>query len=409
MLYMNNDNMPKVSFIVPIYNVEKYLHSCISSIMNQSLKDIEIICINDKTSDKSMKKIECYLKDERIRVINNKQNLGLSESRNIGLKAARGKYVWFVDSDDRLSCDNAVETLYNIAEKNDTDIIQFNPEWKFETEELKRKYIIKNRSGEKKYIEVLYGREMLRRQLLYNDWYSMVQFLFFKREFLLSQNLCFPNVIHEDIYFSIAAMIYADRVYYCDKKLYIYFRRKKSITTSNNNYIYRGLCLMSVVMMLIEELKTFDCQDETVKLLEKYLFERCDEAILLYLRGLKNQEPIKYTDCSQKVLMSILLNNRYPYIANNINSEVCKKICSAENLVVYGAGRVSKSVRRFLFDLGVKKYIVAVTHSQDRTRELKSIEEKKNTLVLISVMKDKQQEMIEYARKLGFKDFVIIV
>lgn len=103
--------MCKVSIIVPIYNVEKYLDRCISSLINQTFEDIEIIALNNGSTDKSLDILNYYAyKDKRIRVINNK-NIGVSESRNIGIKNANGKYIVFVDSDDWIDKD-MIEILY---------------------------------------------------------------------------------------------------------------------------------------------------------------------------------------------------------------------------------------------------------------------------------------------------------
>ena len=113
--------MPKVSVIVPVYNVEKFLPRCLDSIINQTLKDIEIICINDGSPDNSLQILEDYAKkDSRIRIIN-QENSGPSVSRNKGILMAQGEYIGFVDSDDWLDVD-FYEKLYAAAQKYDADI-----------------------------------------------------------------------------------------------------------------------------------------------------------------------------------------------------------------------------------------------------------------------------------------------
>ena len=92
--------MPKVSVIIPVYNVEKYLKQCLDSVVNQTLKDIEIICVNDGSTDNSLEILEEYAqKDNRIIIIS-QENQGQSVARNIALEKATGEYVGFVDSDD---------------------------------------------------------------------------------------------------------------------------------------------------------------------------------------------------------------------------------------------------------------------------------------------------------------------
>jgi len=113
--------MQKISIIVPIYNVEKYLRKCLDSIINQTYKNIEIILINDGSPDNSLNICKEYqAKDERIIIID-KQNGGLSDARNAGLDTMTGEYVTFIDSDDWITEDYC-ETLYNNLKKYDADI-----------------------------------------------------------------------------------------------------------------------------------------------------------------------------------------------------------------------------------------------------------------------------------------------
>lgn len=113
--------MPKVSVIVPIYNVEKYLARCLESLINQTLEDIEIICVNDGSTDNSADILAKFAeKDERIKIIT-QVNSGLSEARNAGISASTGKFIAFLDSDDFVDLD-FYEALYNSAIKNNCDI-----------------------------------------------------------------------------------------------------------------------------------------------------------------------------------------------------------------------------------------------------------------------------------------------
>ncbi|MEI0620552.1 glycosyltransferase family 2 protein [Brachyspira pilosicoli] len=115
--------MIKVSVIVPVYNVEDYLIECLTSIINQTLKEIEIICIDDCSTDSSYNILEEYAKkDDRIRIIPHKENKGLGPARNTGIKEAKGEYISFIDSDDYISKDY-LENLYNTAKKYNTDVV----------------------------------------------------------------------------------------------------------------------------------------------------------------------------------------------------------------------------------------------------------------------------------------------
>lgn len=118
--------MPKISVCVPVYNVEQYIGRCIESIQHQTLKDIEIIIVNDCTPDNSMQIVENYaIQDSRIKVINHESNKGLMWARRTGYMAAVGDYITFCDSDDTL-VENAVELLYNKAMETNADIVSGN-------------------------------------------------------------------------------------------------------------------------------------------------------------------------------------------------------------------------------------------------------------------------------------------
>ena len=113
--------MPKVSIIVPVYNTSEYLEKCLNSLIKQTLTDIEIICVNDGSTDKSLEILENYARnDQRIKIVT-QENSGLSATRNNGIKIAQGEYIGFVDSDDYVDLD-FYEKLYNTAIKYNSDL-----------------------------------------------------------------------------------------------------------------------------------------------------------------------------------------------------------------------------------------------------------------------------------------------
>ena len=114
--------MSKISIVIPMYNVEKYIDDCLTSIINQTFKDIEIICIDDGSSDKTLDIANKYKKNDKRISIYKQQHAGVSIARNKGLDKATGKYILFFDSDDILDL-NALEDLYNILEKEKLDTL----------------------------------------------------------------------------------------------------------------------------------------------------------------------------------------------------------------------------------------------------------------------------------------------
>ena len=117
--------MPKISVLIPIYNVDKYLEECLESIINQTEKNIEIICVEDGSTDNSSLILEQYQNsDNRIKIIWHDKNQGLCKSRKDAVICACGEYIMFVDSDDYLD-KNACEELYNAITNKKVDVLQF--------------------------------------------------------------------------------------------------------------------------------------------------------------------------------------------------------------------------------------------------------------------------------------------
>ncbi|MDR0232185.1 MAG: glycosyltransferase [Dysgonamonadaceae bacterium] len=202
-----------VSVIVPIYNGEKHLLECIDSIINQTHNNIEIILVNDGSSDNSGKIADEYAqKDDRIKVIH-QQNSGVSTTRNSGIDASTGDYICFSDADDYLEIDY-VEYLLNIAVQADADISL--------TTEMYMTYVAKNQTKEDK-IEI-YSPEEATAEILYCKVPIGVYCKMFRRDFLNANKIRFiPEIyIGEGFNFNTAAFQRANKVVFGHKKVYFY-------------------------------------------------------------------------------------------------------------------------------------------------------------------------------------------
>ncbi|MDD4372210.1 MAG: glycosyltransferase family 2 protein [Anaerostipes sp.] len=134
------EELIKVSIIVPVYNGEKYLRECIDSILTQSLKEMEVVIVNDGSQDNSLEICKSYVGDDRIKIINQK-NLGTSIARKNGIKAAQGKYCMFSDQDDFFCKKDAFEKLYDEMEKKQLSILQYSYYSKFKFIKIHRKHL----------------------------------------------------------------------------------------------------------------------------------------------------------------------------------------------------------------------------------------------------------------------------
>lgn len=244
----------KVSVIVPVYNTEKYLEECLDSIVNQTLEDIEIICINDGSTDDSINILENYAKkDNRIKIFS-QQNSGLSVSRNNGLELANGKYVYFIDSDDYIEL-TALEELYSIAEEKDLDMIIFKlinfndgSDEKFTTEDYEMRPLCH-----------LDGKVFNYKDIGDGALIFMVSApgKFFKRS--LIKNIRFPeDLIFEDNLFFAEAMLEAERVSFLDKHLYNRRIRESSITTTNTIKFADSITMVNLVIDLAKKYNVYE-------------------------------------------------------------------------------------------------------------------------------------------------------
>lgn len=201
--------MPKVSVIVPIYNVGKYLRQALDSLVNQTLDDIEIVCIEDCSTDNSREiLLEYAAKDDRIALILHEKNLGLGIARNNGIKAAKAPYIMFLDSDDWLELD-ACEKAYNQISKNDDDVVFFNSN----TCDVDGNLIHPDKKL-KPYKDYLDGTSFNLRSIKTNFVIRKIAVWtkIYRKDFLFERNLFFPETVRgEDIIFTIRVLIEAER------------------------------------------------------------------------------------------------------------------------------------------------------------------------------------------------------
>lgn len=210
--------MAEVSIIVPVYNVEKYLSFCLDSLVNQTFKDIEIICVNDGSTDNSTEVLEHYAGfDKRIKIIN-KENGGLSSARNAGLDAATGKYIAFVDSDDFVS-HFLVERAYNFVQKKNADFAAFGFD-----------YVVGNslklyESGFS-FPKSLVGKCVYETDLnenFYTKIHPTAWCKFYSAKLIQNNNLRFcEDIIFEDLPFAAEVYLSANRMVYTNLPLYYY-------------------------------------------------------------------------------------------------------------------------------------------------------------------------------------------
>lgn len=244
----------KMSIIIPVYNVSKYLVRCLDSVINQTLKEIEIICIDDGSTDGCKEILEQYAqKDKRIICIEQK-NQGQGSARNNGLKIAKGKYIQFLDSDDfyePMCC----EKMYNLMEKEQVDVACFEPKVIYEAYSFRKKedatYFSLKYAGLKKITP-----EMAR-LIDVNCWNKT-----FKKDFLEKNKITFPERLHfEDVAFFWFWITKVDIVYFFKEQLINYVRHQNSfvgnIFDKKTANVFDAIKVNDIIFSYLENNKLF--------------------------------------------------------------------------------------------------------------------------------------------------------
>ncbi|DAA80899.1 MAG TPA: hypothetical protein DCS44_03575 [Cyanobacteria bacterium UBA10660] len=215
--------MTKLSIIVPVYNVEKYLPKCLESLIKQTLKDIEIICVNDGSMDNSLAILKEFAsKDSRIRIIDN-QHQGVAKTRNTGIEQSTGEYIGFVDSDDYIDID-FFEKLYNSATKSNSDIAIASI--------LKHKnfFNIYNAKYTKEETAITIQDKIKlcedKKHFFFYAWNKI-----YHSGFIKENNIKFSEgQIYEDVMFAIKALYYSNKIISVYGTKYHYIEHKNSLT-----------------------------------------------------------------------------------------------------------------------------------------------------------------------------------
>ena len=226
---------PKVSVIIPVYNVEQYLEETLESVLAQTLKEIEIVCIDDGSTDGSAAILERYvLLDQRIRSFH-QCNSGLSAARNRGMNEACGEYVYFLDSDDHIEW-NALELLYAEAATGDLDVVYFAGDAFFDSPEMETQHAAYRTyyrtQGE--YADITEGRRLFVDLVSNKDYRPSACLQFIRREYLHEIGLTFcDGIVHEDNLFTLQCIMQARRVKQLGVTLFHRRVRQGSIMTSS--------------------------------------------------------------------------------------------------------------------------------------------------------------------------------
>lgn len=302
-------NIPKISIFLPIYNKAKYLERSIGSIQKQTLKNIEIIPVNDYSEDNSIDILmEMAKNDLRIKIVNNTKNRGLLYSRAMGILNSKGEYLMNLDPDDELKDPNTLEFLYNKTKKTKVDIITYGFIRKDE-------FQIQNFTKCKNYDYIQHQPDLFNSSNAKDDY--MITNKLIKKKVLLKAYKIFKKKIFlskwnygEDEIWSILVNKYANSMICVNKTIFIYYTNNDSLTRVKDNILYlTNLIYWLEMLIIILNNKKY----------EKYLINR----ISLLINIIKDNSHLIYTIKKNKEIKDKYLNI-FKYI--NINYNYTNKI-----------------------------------------------------------------------------------
>lgn len=222
----------KVSFIIPVYNVEKYIHDCLKSLVNQSINCKEIIIVDDGSTDSSLEICKEYESKYNFIKVIEKENGGQSSARNIGILNARGKYIQFIDADDYIDT-NTVEKMFELCEKNGLDMIRAKYHIYYEHN---NQHMASNDLSSFKYINIPISSREYFIECINKNIYEVTPILgLFSKEFIINNNLFFSEgYTMEDHEFTLKCLTISknSKVMQINDDFYTYRRRKNSTTTT---------------------------------------------------------------------------------------------------------------------------------------------------------------------------------
>lgn len=305
---MKKDNK-LISIVVPIYNMEKYLDKCINSIINQTYKNIEIILVDDGSTDKSSKIINKYKKlDKRIKAYY-KKNGGLSDARNYGIDKATGEYIGFIDSDDYIE-KNMYETLYNNIIKYNADISVVGFNVVYESTDIKNRV---------EYQEVTDKLEIYNRKEAFDLLFDANKFGNFAWNKLYKKEL-FKNIKYplgkkmEDLGTTYKLVEISNKIVYEPLKLYNYFQRSGSIMNNKDLKFMKDIYLLSYERFIYYDNKygfNIDNHNNMISTL-LFIYSYVEDEDKLYKDILKRVhllKIIKYLNNKEKIKIFILKLN----------------------------------------------------------------------------------------------------
>lgn len=430
--------MPEVSVIIPVYNVERYLSQCLESVINQTLEEIEVICVDDGSTDTSGLILDDYAgRDSRIHVIH-KANTGYGNTMNVGLNATSGTYVSVIESDDFVELD-MLEKLYHAAIESGADITKANH---YNYWEGKDEFCDWLKDFPKKQVinAVTYPNLLNKANTIWTCLY--------KRSFLSEYGILFhetPGASYQDISFALQGWLYAEKIYFIEDAVLHYRNDNPGSSMHNPNKVF---CVLDEYEWLEEKFSKFwkeypvlegyfiatkymDYLSHYYRVAVQYqyaLLLRIADSLEKDMQGGRLMAEVFRADVWERVLeIHGNVNEFFQRTGKGIHDlrlDVCKfsndeiyqeafaeKLTTFPQVVIYGAGKVGRMLAHALVQKEVKIDYFAVTKRTSDTEymgipiyELETLADLADLCaVVIAVVEKSQYELYQNLKKYGFK------
>lgn len=310
--------MPKVSVIVPFYNVEGYIEKCLETLVNQTLEDIEIILVNDGSKDRSIEIVNKFLEAYPDKLVYlEKENGGLSDARNYAIPYAKGEYIAFLDSDDYVEKD-MYQKMYELAKKENSDMVECDFYWEYPDKLKKDVGVIYN------------GKKEMLEKVRVVAWNKLI-----RREILEKTEVKFPKGYrYEDVEFTYKLVPFIEKVSFLKKPCVHYIQREGSISNSQNE---RTKEIFDVLDHVIDYYK------------EKGIYETYQEEIeYIYVRYAFCSSLLRIVKIEDVALQEKLLNLTWEKVNTNFpnwkRNSILKKGKGLKNLYL-------KTINKFTYNI----------------------------------------------------------
>ncbi|WP_455664384.1 glycosyltransferase [Phocaeicola sp.] len=317
--------MIKISVIVPIYNVDKYLSRCLDSILNQTYQDLEIILINDGSTDNSLAIMDNYSKKDKRIILISQKNGGLSLARNIGLSKATGDYIAFVDGDDWIEPYMFQELALHIIQEQ-SDFVCFRLQ--FDNHLLGKQSVYGHRFG----LQQLSGKDIIKDTLLVRNITTSAWSKIYKRIFLKENNLLFePGIVNEDTLFSIQVACCAQKVTFVNRVFYHAVEREGSISRSFHERLFQDMAkALEIAQDYMVQKGIFDSEIIILyraRYMKSFLYNIMqmaqrlvlDEYMRIYSLCISDSKYLMYNNCKVRKMLpmkhrGMLIISRFPHL-----------------------------------------------------------------------------------------------